>query len=88
MTIALVVCFVAFAIPLDILCVWMKKRVNEELPEDLRLSWWSRNYRQVERLYGEQNPDSILPDLSRYGYYVALALMGVMVLLAVTSRGH
>ena len=85
-TIALIVCFVAVGIPLDILSIWMKARVNGDLPEDQRLSQWSRNYRQVNRLYGEQHPDSILPDLSRYGYYFVLALMGAMIFLGITSR--
>jgi hypothetical protein len=65
----------------------MKMHINEELPEDQRLSWWSRNYREVNRIYSERHPDSVLPDLNQYGYYLALALMAGMILLAITSRG-
>ena len=64
----------------------MKARVNERLPEDQQTSWWFRDYWRVYRLYEEQNPDSILPDLCRYGYYFALALMAVMILLALSHR--
>jgi hypothetical protein len=65
----------------------MKVRVNEELPEDRQLSSWSRNFEEVRRLYREQHPDSILPDLNRYGYYLALALMAAMILLGISSKG-
>jgi hypothetical protein len=61
--------------------------VNEELHEDRRLSWWSRNYRQVNRIYGERHPESILPDLNRYAGYLAIALFAAMILLGITSRG-
>ena len=73
-------------IPLDILSMWMKARVNEDLPEDQKLSWWTRNYREVNRLYGEQHPESVLPDLNRYAYYIALGLMAIMILLGISSR--
>ena len=87
-TIALFLCFIVVAIPSGFLSLWMRVRVNEQLPEDDQVAWWPRgNYRQVEELYGEQNPDSWMPSLSQYGRYTALALMGAMILLGVTSRG-
>ena len=86
MFVSLMVCFFVVGIPLDIVSTWMKIRANEELPADRRLSWWSRNYRQVERIYGEQHPDSILPDLSRYGGYLAVSLFAAMILMGLVSR--
>jgi hypothetical protein len=86
MVTALLVCILAVGIPLDFLLVWMKMRVNEALPDDRRLSWWSRNYRQVERVYGEQHPDSVLPDLSRYAGYLVMALFAALILVGITLR--
>jgi len=86
MVAALLVCILAVGIPLDFLLVWMKMRVNEALPDDRRLSWWSRNYRQVERVYGEQHPDSVLPDLSRYAGYLVMALFAALILVGITLR--
>jgi len=85
-SIALLVCFILVAIPLNILSVWIKPRVNERLPEDQRTSWWYRDYSRVYGLYEEQNPDSILPNLSRYGYYLLLALTAIMILLGLSLR--
>lgn len=86
MVAALLACILALGIPLDVLSIWMKVRVNEELPEDRRLSWWSRNYRQVERIYGEQHPDSVLPDLSRYAGYLVITLFVALILVGIMQR--
>jgi hypothetical protein len=75
MVVFLFICIFVLGIPLNFLSMWMKMSVNENLPDESRLSWWSRDFREVERIYGEQNPDSILPDLSRYGSYVLIALL-------------
>ena len=63
----------------------MKVRVNERLPEGQRTSWWYRDYWRVYRLYEEQNPDSILPDLTRAGTVVAIALVAVMVVMGLVG---
>jgi hypothetical protein len=86
MLVPLLICFLVFGIALDSLSAWMKMRVNEELPEDRRLSWWSRNYRQVNQVYGDQHPDSILPDLNRYGGYLVMALFAASILVGILSR--
>ncbi len=86
MVVALLACILGLGIPLDGLQIWMKMRVNEGLPEGRRLTWWSRNYRQVERNYGEQHPDSVLPDLSRYGGYLVMALFAAMILVGMIQR--
>jgi hypothetical protein len=87
MVVMLIVCILALGIPLDVLAMWMKVRVNETLPEDRRLSWWSRNYRQVEQIYGDQNPDSVLPDLSRYAGYLVMALFAALILAGIIQKG-
>jgi hypothetical protein len=86
-TIALFVCFMVVAIPAGFLSLWMRVRVNEQLPEDRQVPWWSKDYGRIEELYAEQNPDSWMPSLGQYGCYLALALMGAMILLGITSRG-
>jgi hypothetical protein len=87
MLVALFICVFVFGIALDVLSIWMKTRVNEDLPRSSRLTWWSRNYRQVERIYGQQHPDSILPDLSRWGGYLVMALLASLILVGIISRG-
>jgi hypothetical protein len=86
MLIPLLVCLLVVGIVVDVISVWMKMRVNEELPEDRRLSWWSRDYRQVNRIYSEQHPDSILPNLNRYGGYLAMALFATIALAGILQR--
>ena len=58
----------------------MKLRVKAELSEDRRLSWWHRDFRQVHLIYSERHPESVLPDLNRYGVYLLL-ILGVVVAL-------
>jgi hypothetical protein len=60
---------------LIVLYIFMKISVNLDLPEGKRSSWWSRrDYGAVRRTYAGQNPDSILPDLSRGGSYLVFVL--------------
>jgi|SRR5579872_602994 len=86
MLVSLIVCFFVVGIALDIVSPWMKIQVNRKLPADRRLSWWSRNYRQLERIYSEQHPDSSLPESSRYGSYLAVNLFAAMILVGILSR--
>jgi len=86
-TIALFIGFVVIAIPSGLLSLWMRVRVNAQLPEDRQVPWWSKDYGRIEELYAEQNPDSRIPILGQYGRYAALALMGAMILLGITSKG-
>jgi len=61
MTIALLVCFLIVAALIGLVSRWMRARVNQELPEDSQVSWWSHDDRRVEQIYSEQHPDSVLP---------------------------
>jgi len=84
MLLAFFICIFVLGVPLDILSIWMKMRVNQALPENERLSWWSRNYWRVEDIYSEQDPDSILPKVSRYGGFLILALLIASFLLSIS----
>ena len=86
MTVVLLICFLVFGIAIDSLSVWMKIRVNERLPEDRRLTWWSKNYGQVNRLYAQQQPNSILPDLNRAGMFLVIALFVTLIVTSFVIR--
>lgn len=88
MLLALFMCIFALVVPLDVLSIWMKMRVNKELPEEERLSWRSRNYWKVEDIYSEQHPDSVLPKISRYGGFLILALLIVTFLLSISLKAE
>lgn len=47
------ICVLILGLVSDALFVSIKIRINERLPEDRRLSWWWRDYRQVNRVYRE-----------------------------------
>jgi hypothetical protein len=88
MLLALFLCIFALGVPLDVLSIWMKMHVNKELPEEERLSWWSRNYWKVEDIYSEQHPDSVLPKISRYGGFLILALLAAAFLLGLSLNSE
>jgi len=61
----------------------MMRRVNEQLSADKRLSWWSRNYRQVNKFYAERFPASMLPTLQRGITVLVFALFAMMILTGI-----
>lgn len=86
MAIALLGCFLVVAAVIGPVSMWMRVRVNEELPEDSQVPLWSRDYRRVEEIYSQQHPDSVIPEVSRYGRYLAMTMIGVMILLGLTAK--
>ena len=52
----------------------MKIRVNGRLPEQERFSWWSRNFWAVARKYAEFYPESDLPMVGQFSFWVGFAL--------------
>lgn len=64
----------------------MKFRVNARRFDDQKLSWWSRDFREVNRAYREHYPASVLPGVDRYSYYLLLALFVALLLIGVLSR--
>jgi hypothetical protein len=55
----------------------MKLRVNDTLQQSERFSWWNRDARAISRKYREFFPDSYLPDVERYSFWLFLALFAV-----------
>lgn len=70
----------------NVISTTMKLRVNAKRFDDEKLSWWSNDFREVNHLYREYYPDSILPDVDQYGYYLLLALFVALLLIGVLSR--
>lgn len=77
---------VILAIPLNVIAWLMKSRVNAALPEDKQFSWWSRDFRGVNRAYRENFPNSVLPDIDRYGGYAIWILFAGLILVSLLSR--
>ena len=48
----------------------MRSRINSKLPPQDQLSWWLRNSSKVSKKYEEFYPDSILPTLREYGFWL------------------
>lgn len=57
----------------------MKIQVNQRLPEQERFSWWSRNSWAVSRKYGEFYPDSNLPLIGQFSFWVGVVLGAALV---------
>ena len=71
----------------NIISITMKIRVNGQRVEGQRLSWWSRDFREVNRKYREYYLSSILPDIDRYISYLVYALFAAVVLTGTLSKG-
>ena len=52
----------------------MKIQVNQRLPKQERFSWWSRNSWAVSRKYREFYPDSNLPLIGQFSFWLAIVL--------------
>lgn len=76
MPIFFVACISLIAVT-DFTAITMKVRVNGELPEDKKFSWWSRNDLQVMRKYAELYPDSDLPFICKL-CFAAVIVLGLM----------
>ena len=80
------ICLLVLATIINVISITMKIRVNAKRFDDEKLSWWSRDFRAVNRAYREYYPDSLLPDIDQYSYYVLLALFVAMLLIGLISR--
>ena len=66
---------IAFTVGTDIV---MKSRVNRRLPAQDQFSWWLRNSSQVQTKYEEFYPDSSLPSIRRYAFWLTYAVGAVL----------
>ena len=82
----LLVCLLVVAVINNIISIIMKIRVNASRSDDQKLSWWSRDFREVNRAYQEYDPDSVMPDLDKYGTYVLFAFLAAILLVSITSK--
>lgn len=80
------ICILVLAIIINVISIIMKVRVNAKRFDDEKLSWWSRDFRAVNSAYREYYPDSVLPGIDQYSYYILLALFVVMLLIGLISR--
>jgi hypothetical protein len=80
MFVTVLICFLMVGAASNIICVTMKIRVNEQRAEGQQLSWWSHDFREVNRMYREHHPNSILPTLDRYLSYLLYALFAAALL--------
>lgn len=81
--IAFWIVFAILAVVSNATAVTMKVRLNEILPEGERFSWWNRDGRAVSRKYQELFPDSYLPYIDRYSFWIIVALLGAAVMVSV-----
>jgi hypothetical protein len=64
----------------------MKLEINGELPPEEKFSWWSRNYWGVERRYREFHPESYLPSVARWSFWLFVALFAMWGIASATGR--
>jgi len=64
----------------------MKLRVNEKRDEGVKLSWWSRDFRETNRLYREYYPASSLPDMDTCVGYLVYALLVAFLLTGLLKK--
>jgi|HubBroStandDraft_5_1064220.scaffolds.fasta_scaffold207576_2 hypothetical protein len=69
-----------FAVVTNSSGVVMKVRVNDTLPQSERFSWWNRDARGVSRKYRQLFPDSYLPDVERYSFWLFLVMLAACVI--------
>ncbi len=86
MFLVLFIVIAALGIPLNVIATVMHFRVNSVLPEGRRISWWARNFREVNRAYRQYFPDSVLPDIDQYGGYAVWGLLAALIVVGVFIR--
>jgi hypothetical protein len=64
----------------------MKLEVNDRLPSKQKLSWWGRGYGEVERKHRELYPDSYLPLVAQWSFWLTLAMFATFVVASATGQ--
>lgn len=62
-------------VAVNVCAVVMRVRVNRTLPESERFSGWRRDAGAVSRRYRELFPNSYLPDLERYSFWLVVVML-------------
>jgi hypothetical protein len=64
----------------------MKLGVNHSVQSKEKLSWWSRRYGKIERKHRELYPDSYLPLVAQWSFWLAVAMFAIFVVASATRR--
>jgi len=68
----------------NIISIGMKLRLIDRKE---RFSWWSRDFREVNRAYREHYPNSLWPVIDHYVGYLVYALFAAVLLAGTLSNG-
>jgi hypothetical protein len=87
MFVPLLICLLIVGVASNIISMTMKCRLIDDGVEAKRWSWWSRDFRMVNRTYREYYPNSIMPSIDRYVGYLVYALFAAVVLAGTLFKG-
>jgi hypothetical protein len=83
----LLICFLIVGIAHNIISMTMKFRLIDDGVEAKWCSWWSRDFREVQRTYRERYPNSLWPEIDRYVGYLVYALFAAVLLTGAILKG-
>jgi hypothetical protein len=87
MFVPLLICLLIIGMAHNIISITMKLRLIDDGVPNNRFSWWSRDFREVNRMYREHYPNSVWPSIDRYVGYLVYALFAAVVLTGTLSKG-
>lgn len=87
MFVPLLICLLIVGMVNNIISITMKLRLIDDGVVNERFSWWSRDFREVNRTYREHYPNSVWPIIDRYVGYLVYALFAAVVLTGTLSKG-
>jgi hypothetical protein len=87
MFVRLLICFLIVGMASNVISITMKLRLINGDITNKRFSWWSRDFREVNRTYRECYPNSLWPSIDRHVGYFLYALFAAVVLAGSLSKG-
>ena len=87
MFVPLLICLLIIGMASNIISITMKFRLIEDGGAREGFSWWSRDFREVNRKYREHYPNSVWPSIDRYVGYLVYALFAAVVVAGTLPRG-
>ena len=87
MFVPLLICLLIIGMASNIISITMKFRLIEDGVAREGFSWWSRDFREVNRKYREHYPNSVWPSIDRYVGYLVYALFAAVVVAGTLPRG-